>query len=233
MIGIVPAAGIGQRMQSAVPKQYLHVAGQYILDHSISALLRDSRITHVVVAIQNNDTYYAQSAAAKNSRVYTVAGGASRAQSVLNALHYARQHWPDETLVAVHDAARPGLPVMHLRALLDVAETHPEQGALLALPARDTLKIAAAGQKVEKTLDRSRIWQAQTPQVFQLGALEHALVAALEAGIEVTDECSAMEYMGARPRLVMGSRAALKVTDPEDLALVEFYLQTDITTKGV
>lgn len=232
MIAIVPAAGIGQRMQATIPKQYLKIAGRYILDHSISALFRDPRITHVIVALHPQDTLFGKSAFANNDKVIRVEGGASRAQSVLNALAFAQQRWDEETLVAVHDAARPGLPAHHLQQLLDRAQAIPEQGAILALPARDTLKVATAQHQVEKTLDRTLVWQAQTPQVFQLGHLQHALQAALEAGVDVTDECSAMEFLGIQPQLVMGSRAALKVTDPEDLELIAFYLQSNLITEG-
>lgn len=232
MIGIIPAAGIGQRMGAEIPKQYLQCCGKTILDHSIFALLQDPRVKRVWVAVQDNDQWWPESHFANDSRVEATLGGATRAQSVLAALRAAKESGvATATLAVVHDAARPALARDVLARLLDVAERSPESGALLALPVRDTVKqaetSAAQGSLSvsEQTLEREKLWLAQTPQVFQLGQLIQALEAGLAANSPLTDESSALERFGQRPLLVVGSRKAMKVTDPEDLALVEYYLK--------
>lgn len=228
MIAVIPAAGIGQRMGSAIPKQYLQCAGASILDHAISALLAEPRIERVFVALQPDDRWFASSQYASHSQVVRVNGGATRAESVLNGVATALESYDKNILVAVHDAARPCLPLVLLATLLDTASRYPHLGAILALPARDTIKQAddqGAIPHIRTTLDRETIWLAQTPQVFRLGDLQHALQNAIAQGLVITDEASAIEADGGQPILVPSSRQVMKVTDPEDLPLAEFYLQ--------
>jgi 2-C-methyl-D-erythritol 4-phosphate cytidylyltransferase len=156
--------------------------------------------------------------------VRTVTGGESRAESVMNGLVFIRETVPDCEWVLVHDAARPCLRADLLRQLLDRGRAS-ENGAILAVPVHDTLKMADGDQCIEATLDRSRCWAAQTPQLFRLADLLPALEAALAAGEVPTDEAAAMERAGRRPLLVEGSTANIKITGPEDLALAQFILQ--------
>lgn len=228
MIAVIPAAGIGQRMNSAIPKQYLQCAGASILDHAISALLAEPRIERVFVALQPDDRWFAGSQYAVHSQVVRVNGGATRAESVLNGVATALKSYDKSILVAVHDAARPCLPLVLLATLLDTASRYPQLGAILAVPARDTIKQAdtqGAIPHIRTTLDRETIWLAQTPQVFRLGDLQQALQIAITQGLPITDEASAIEADGGQPILVPSSRQVMKVTDPEDLPLAEFYLQ--------
>lgn len=236
MIAVIPAAGIGQRMGAALPKQYLQCSGSTLLDHTIKALLQEARVRKVYVALSADDSWFNTSAYAKAINVERVTGGDTRASSVLNALSEAMKTLSPTTLVAVHDAARPCLPPSLFSRLLDVAEKYPMQGALLALPVRDTVKCVSASNKgaaadntefpvVTKTVNREELWLAQTPQVFRLGDLHRALTMAAEQGLNITDEASAMEAQGTQPVLVSGSRMVMKVTDPEDLALIDFYLK--------
>ena len=118
--------------------------------------------------------------------------------------------------VLVHDAARPNLAESDLHKLLHTLRDDPV-GGLLAVPVRDTLKLAGVDGRVSSTPDRSRFWQAYTPQMFRLGALHNALSDALAAGATITDEASAMEWAGQAPRLVEGRSDNIKVTRPEDL----------------
>ncbi len=241
MIAVIPAAGIGQRMGAALPKQYLECAGATLLDHTISALFAESRIQKIYIALQPDDHWFASSRYVGSEKVERVDGGDTRSASVLNALSVALATFSNDVLVAVHDAARPCLPPEVLRKLLDVAYEFPAQGALLAIPVRDTVKyvadtaalnvgnsssVSSYGQLpiIARTLDRENIWLAQTPQVFRLGDLQRALVLAEQHGVGITDEASAMEAQGIQPILVPGSRMVMKVTDPEDLELIEFYL---------
>lgn len=145
-------------------------------------------------------------------------GGRSRRESVYNGLVAARNEWDAEDWMLVHDAARPCLPARDLAALL--AEDD-EMGAILAVPVPDTVKRGAEG-RIVATEERAQLWLAQTPQKFRAGLLLQALQ---RAGGAVTDEASAVEQMGLRPRLVAGSRDNIKVTFPEDLRLAESLLE--------
>jgi 2-C-methyl-D-erythritol 4-phosphate cytidylyltransferase len=148
-------------------------------------------------------------------------GGQSRRESVYNGLVASRDGWDAADWMLVHDAARPCLASQDLEALLAECKTD-EIGGILALPVADTVKKAAKDesgtQRVLSTQDRSQLWLAQTPQMFRAGLLVQALQRARGA---VTDEASALEQMGLRPKLVAGSRENIKVTWPEDLAMAE------------
>lgn len=222
---LVPAAGIGKRMGSVVPKQYLPLAGRPVIAHALATLLAHPRIAGVVVAIGAEDegwpTVAVELASVKPLRVVT--GGAERCHSVLNGLEALRKWAMLNDWVLVHDAARPCLTTEDLdRLFAELAED--SVGGLLAVPVRDTLKQADDAGRVAATVDRSRLWHALTPQMFRLGMLHEALRAALARGLLVTDEAAAMEAAGYAPRLVEGRADNLKITRPEDLALAEFYL---------
>lgn len=222
-IAVVPAAGVGQRMGRNIPKQYLSVAGKTILEHSVAGLLGDSRVKHVVIAVGPEDDYFSQLSIASDPRVSRVEGGKNRAESVTNALHFAVNKFPS-SIVIVHDAARPCLPRAVLTQLIDAVYATPKQGALVAIKARDTLKRSEDGSVVAQTVDRQYIWQAQTPQGADSELLLAALKSARQNGLDITDEASALEAYGCRPRLVEGSVRNLKVTEPDDLLLADVWL---------
>jgi 2-C-methyl-D-erythritol 4-phosphate cytidylyltransferase len=145
-------------------------------------------------------------------------GGQTRRESVYNGLVASRDEWSADDWMLVHDAARPCLPAEDLKGLLS---SEDPVGAILAIPVSDTVK-RAAGDRILATEDRSQLWLAQTPQMFRAGLLLQALQRA--RGL-VTDEASAVEQMGLKPRLVAGSRANIKVTWPEDLTMAETILR--------
>ncbi len=127
----------------------------------------------------------------------------------------------------VHDAARPCVRQTDLQALITAAVSS-EYGAILAAPVRDTMKRGQntlTQPQISHTVDRENLWHALTPQMFRVGQLRDALTAALAQGATITDEASALEFCGYTPLLVAGRSDNLKVTQPEDLALAEFYLQ--------
>lgn len=228
---LIPAAGSGRRMvaeksvqpKPGVPKQYLMLAGRRVIEHSLSLFSNHARIAGVVVALAPNDRTWSNLPIAASPRVHSVKGGAERAQSVLAGLTQLLSLGAAEDWVLVHDAARPCLTRVMLDKLMRTLEKDPV-GGLLALPAQDTIKRAESS-RVVATLDRSLLWQAQTPQMFRLGELHAALDTALQAGQGVTDEASAMEQAGYQPALVEGSIENIKVTTPADLAFAEFILQ--------
>lgn len=220
---LIPAAGRGLRVGAELPKQYLTLAGRSVLEHSLSLFINHAGIAGVVVALAADDARWPMLGAARSPRVHAVTGGAERAHSVLAGLQRLKSLAREDDWVLVHDAARPCLSRAMLDAMMSALERDPV-GGLLALPARDTVK-QAEGDRVTATLDRSRLWLAQTPQMFRLGPLQAALSEALRLDRAVTDEASAMEQAGHLPRLIEGSADNLKVTQAEDLALAEFILR--------
>lgn len=221
--GVVPAAGVGRRMGGVQPKQYLELAGQTILQRSLACLLDSGVFEAVVVAVAESDDRWRALPAFGDPRVETTQGGAERADSVLSALRHLVGRATAGDWVLVHDAARPLLRPATIRRLVKALATDPT-GGILAQPVHDTLKSVNAGQ-IEGTLDRSRIWRAQTPQMFRYSLLLEALSSAVAAGAAVTDEASAVERLGLRPRIVEGPSDNLKITRPEDLPLAAFYLE--------
>lgn len=225
VFAIVPAAGQGTRMGDALPKQYLPILGKPMMFHSIEALAAVPRITCVCVVLSPLDRHWGEHDWSHFSdKIEPVfVGGASRAQSVMNALVHLESRTARDDWVLVHDAARCLVTPAQINALLDACENDPV-GGLLALKLPDTLKTEAGG-RVAATVDRSDKWLAQTPQMFRLGALRDALAAQADSGFAgVTDEASAMELAGHRPLLVPGSAQNFKVTYPEDFALAEAIL---------
>jgi 2-C-methyl-D-erythritol 4-phosphate cytidylyltransferase len=220
---LIPAAGSGSRMGRSLPKQYLPVAGHPLLYHAAACLCAHPLMERVYVLLPPDDHEFANHDwSALGARLKTLrCGGTTRADTVVNGLHAIQGEVSDQDWILVHDAARPCLT----GALLDrlVAEAgHDEVGGLLAMPVADTLKRGEGG-RVAATEPRDGLWQAQTPQMFRHGLLMRALQSA-DRG-KVTDEASAVENLGLRPRLVRSDLSNLKVTFPEDLALAELILR--------
>ncbi|MDD9176268.1 2-C-methyl-D-erythritol 4-phosphate cytidylyltransferase [Aliivibrio sp. S2TY2] len=223
IVAIVPAAGVGSRMKADRPKQYLVLNGKTVLEHTIEQLLSYPLIENVVVAITDGDPYFPELAIAQDSRVIRVSGGKERADSVLSGLSYVQENQLTEW-VMVHDAARPCIRHSDIEKLID--DVIPEHvGGILATPVRDTMKQANTDTTIEKTIDRSVLWHALTPQLFTTELLYLALKTGLDKGLSITDESSAIELMGHQPKLVQGRADNLKITQPEDLDLAAFYLQ--------
>ena len=223
---VVPAAGIGKRMGAACPKQYLLIAGKSIIEHTLDRLLEHPQIARVIVVLHPNDVKFAQLAIAANPLINVVTGGDERSDSVLAGLESVD---PNEYWVLVHDAARPCLDLGDLTLLLNLAE-EGDIGGILAAPVRDTMKRASNENVVIKTESRENLWHALTPQLFPLLQLKTALKSAQSKQIAITDEASAIEYMGGQVKLVAGRASNIKVTQPEDIYLATYYL-TQLTLK--
>lgn len=214
---VIPAAGIGSRMQADRPKQYLRLGARSLIEHTLDCFLGQPGLHGLVVCLSPDDAWWTQLPCAHDPRITRTEGGKERADSVLHGLHkLAELGAGEQDWVLVHDAARPNLAESDLHRLLRTLQDDPV-GGLLAVPVRDTLKLAGADGRVSSTPDRSLFWQAYTPQMFRLGALRQALSGALAAGAAITDEASAMEWAGQAPRLVEGRSDNIKVTRPEDL----------------
>lgn len=222
---VVPAAGVGKRFGSAVPKQYLQVNGARVVEHTLNRLLQLTEIEQVVVAISREDQQFRQLPVAGHQRVTTVVGGDERCHSVLNGLRLLSGVGEEQDWVLVHDVARPCVRPEDIRKLIQQVQQLDAVGGILANPVRDTMKRANPINQIVETVDRRQLWHALTPQLFRLGALRKALETALEAGVVVTDEASAMEHGGHQPLLVEGQCDNIKITHPQDLHLASLYLQ--------
>lgn len=220
---VVPAAGRGARFGGEIPKQYLEVAGEPLVAHSLRAVFAHPGVRGAVVVLADGDARWPGWSDPGGRPVITCTGGASRAASVLAGLAALPADVREDAFVLVHDAARPNLRLADLGALLERGRQDPV-GAILATPVRDTLKRAGDDGGIDGTEPRERLWRAQTPQLFRRLQLRRALEAAAAAGVEATDEAMAMERLGLRPLLVEGSEDNIKVTTPADLAYYRFLL---------
>lgn len=223
---IIPAAGVGSRMQTEEPKQYLQINGQAVLAHSIARLEAVAAVERIVVALHPQDDRWATLGLPTGPRLQTCIGGADRCHSVLNALNALNalsDHVQPDDWVLVHDAVRPCVSIGDIEHLLEAVTDHPI-GGLLAVPVSSTLKRAGPDGNVSATVDRAHLWQAGTPQVFRYELLHTALTEAIAAGELVTDEAAALELAGFAPRLVRGRADNIKITYPEDLVLARLIL---------
>ena len=222
---LIPSAGGGSRLPGDVPKQYRRLLGDCVVGHTVGAFLRTARIASVSVVVQAGDAL-AASCLRLDPRLRIVArGGPTRAHSVLGGLEAlldAGARAADWALV--HDAARCCITPELIDVLLDACAGDPV-GGLLALPLPDTLKAADGTGRVARTEPREGRWLAQTPQMFRIGELRHALQAAIGAHAPPTDEAGAMERLGAHPRLVTGAAWNFKITYPDDLELAQALLE--------
>jgi 2-C-methyl-D-erythritol 4-phosphate cytidylyltransferase len=234
---LIACAGMGLRAGAQGPKQYAKVAGNTLIGHTLKALAQVSQINQILVVLSPTDTQFERHVPAFKGAVARV-GGESRAHSVLNGLgqllaHGAQRHdW-----VLVHDAARCLIRPEWVLALIKAC-WHDPVGGLLALPVADTLKRSNRGcgdsadagcdERVLSTVERSHVWQAQTPQMFRLGALQAALQTSLYSPLHradtLTDEASAMQACGHQPKLVMGALENFKITYPADFSLAQRLL---------
>jgi len=228
---LIPAAGTGTRYGGAVLKQYLPIHGRAVLAHSIRLFQFHPMVTGITVVLAENDQWFESVVGALSAQVETVTGGATRSQSVRNGLRSIVENHPDVEWVLVHDAARPCLSRRKLDSLLEQG-LRSSDGAIMAMPVGDTLKRSGGEHEITGTVDRRGVWAAQTPQLFRVGALAEAIDAAHRQGAELTDEASAMEFVGAKPKLVMGSVANIKITHSSDLAIAEALMKRNEQSSG-
>ena len=222
---LIPAAGVGARMEAGSPKQYLPIAGKPMLRHAVDAFLASPLIAHTYIVVSAEDglidTVVPEQGAGVGISVLRC-GGATRMETILNGLQALRGSLAAHDQVLVHDAARPGLtPALIAKLITEVGE-HPA-GGLLALPVVDTVKRAGPASVSAQTVPRDGLWLAQTPQMFSYALLHRALSQAPDP-LAITDDASAVEALGLAPRLIEGHPRNLKVTLPRDIHTAELYL---------
>jgi 2-C-methyl-D-erythritol 4-phosphate cytidylyltransferase len=221
---VIPAAGIGSRMGADKPKQYLMLGDKTIIEHTLQRILSFPNLAGVVVPLSSEDTYWTSLTILQHPLVHTIHGGEARADSVLNGLNYLADKVHPQDWVLVHDAARPCVTITSIQSLCnDLAGS--AVGGILAVPVSDTLKHIAGKNEIQSTVDRSVLWQAQTPQLFRYKLLHDCLTQTLARKENITDESSAVELCGYKPQVVEGRSDNIKVTRPDDLLLAEFILK--------
>jgi len=213
---VMPAAGASQRFGGTRPKQHLALGDRTVLEEALQLFAADERCAGAALALDGQSLADAGLRRRLGAKVQAVPGGAQRCDSVRLALSSLVSRAAEDDWVLVHDAARPCLSRRDLDRLLQSGAGEPV-GALLAVPVSDTLKQADASLIAEHTLERSALWQALTPQMFRFGPLRAALESARAAGRMPTDEAQAMEWQGARAKLVAALDSNPKITNPEDL----------------
>ena len=219
---ILPAAGFGSRFSKTELKQYQMIQEQTVLEHTVSRL-NQLPLAGYVLAIGAQEDVAKTLPLSHLDKAHFCLGGAERVNSVLNALEYLSEIASEEDWVLVHDAARPCVSQSSLIDLVNTA-IQTDQAAILGIPVRDTLKRVVKSHDIETTVDRSTLWQAQTPQMAKLGTLKRAIQQALADGVTITDEASALEHIDEPVQVVQGRSDNIKITYPDDLELAKLIL---------
>lgn len=221
---IIPAAGSGERLGRDVPKPYLQLAGKTILEHSLLKFQNISGLGEIIIS--TSEGYMAQTEQLlkkifPGKTCHVVAGGRERQDSIRNALEKISGK---TGLVAVHDAVRPFVAVEDIEKCVEEAARWG--GAVLAVKAKDTIKISGSDFEIVQTPERKTLWQAQTPQIFWAALIREAYDNALKYKIQGSDDSSLVEQVGGKVVLVEGSDKNFKITYPLDLKIAEYLAKS-------
>lgn len=221
---IIPAAGSGSRFSKSELKQYQRIQSKTVLEHTVERI-NQLNLSGYVLAISAQDTFAKTLDLSHSEKAHFCIGGKERVHSVLSALNYLTKIASEDDWVMVHDAARPCVDLHSLNHLINSAISQ-NISAILATPVRDTLKKSFNHSMIEKTVSRENLWQAQTPQISKIGTLKKAIENALEAGVVITDEASALEFVGEKVLMVQGRADNIKITYPDDLVLAKLIIES-------
>ncbi len=221
---VIPAAGSGRRLGRPVRKQYIKLCGKPLLAHTLDAFEKCPDVDDIVLVVPPGDEEFCLREIVEGhhiSKVREIVGGGDRRQeSVFNGLMALGD---DTSIVVIHDAVRPFIDPEDISGAIALCG---ECGAVVtAIPVSDTVKVSD-GRVVEGTLDRSRLWLAQTPQVFRLNLIMEAYRRAAEDNFTATDDSSLVERTGTEVRIYVGSGRNIKVTTPDDLRMAELILRS-------
>ena len=227
---IIPAAGSGTRMQSEIPKPYLKIGGKTILEWTVSRFSQLPDVRQIIVAtgagyIEEANQLLTYDPYFTTKTLHVIEGGSDRQESVENAL----AHVFGVELVAVHDAVRPFVTAAQIAECCKTAVNYG--GAVLGIPARDTIKECDRKGFVKSTPDRSSLWQCQTPQVFKVDVFKEAFRHAKDTGFRGTDDASIVEHMGGVVRMVQGDASNIKITYPQDMIFAEILIERENKNK--
>ena len=222
---IIPASGLGTRIESTKPKQYLKLKnGLTVIDTTIKALLEESFFNLVVVVINPKDLYWKESSFSKNKKILVCQGGKSRSLSVINALNKIKNLVQDYDWIFVHDAVLPCINLSDIQFLYSYIIKHKVIGGIFVQPIIDTVKYIDSQSGIIRTLSREKIYLSSTPQIFQYKYLIEAYDFCVKNRLEVTDESSAIEKLNYRFVAIKGCYKNIKITFNKDLDLVNYYL---------
>ncbi len=224
---VVPAGGVGSRMNSAIAKQYLALHGRPLILRTLERLFEVSDIDALVLGVAVDDAHWPALAYQHSKLAAVVTAGAERVDTVAQCLRYIVEQGGENDWALVHDAARPCVRSEDIRALIKTV-LQQQRGGILAVPLSDTIKRGVPDREiacVEKTVSREHLWRAMTPQMFPVGTLLSAIEAGQRSGYEMTDEASAMEACGEKPLLLPCAPDNIKITLPQDLALAGMILR--------
>lgn len=218
---VIPASGVGSRMQSDVPKQYLPFNGSTVIETTLDNLLSHDDIVGAVVVLSDNDSYWNDLAYQNDKPVLIAKGADERFGSVMNGLSILTSVAKENDLwVMIHDAVRPCITHEDLDSLIKASEVEAE-GVFLAHPVADTLKTADTEGYCISTVDRSMLWRAFTPQMFPYDLIVRALSHVIKNDISVTDDVSSVEALGLKPKIILGRSDNIKITYPQDILIAE------------
>ncbi len=211
-------------MESSSPKQYLLLDGKPVLVHTLLHLQHSSLIDEYLVVAPEKDLSVIRDKMGKPYGLSklrdVIAGGRERQDSVRNGLAEVGEEWD---VVVIHDGVRPFVTEEMLTAVITAALR--DGAAIAGVPAKDTVKEVSPAGTISATLDRDRIWLAQTPQAFQRPILQEAFRRADAENYRGTDDASLVERLGVPVTMIFGSYNNLKITTPEDLITAEAFLQ--------
>ena len=216
LLVVIPAAGIGQRFDKQLPKQYSKLNGKSVIEQSVQPFLDSNLVSKVIIAVSESDSYINSQDFFKNEKINIVNGGNSRAQSVLNALNNAQTE--DYTYVITHDAARPNILEEDIVNIYEKISSSETDCSIFYIPIVDSIK-----HEDHSTLDKSEYYLVQTPQISNFSKLRSSLASLLEEGIDIPDESFAMERKGFSISRLKGRSSNIKITHIEDLDLLEKF----------
>ncbi len=219
-VAIILGAGNGTRMKSEKSKLLLEIGSKTVIERSVEAFLSVSDIDEIIVVAraQDIDIY---SELLTDERISFVIGGATRQQSVKNAVETV----DDAHLIVIHDGARPLIKCEDIEKTIRAAEEF--SAAAVGVFVKDTIKIVDKQGFVESTPDRSTLFAVQTPQIFDFELYKNAMQKADEQGLDFTDDCQLVELCGGKVKMVEGSYSNIKITTPDDIALAENLLKNE------
>jgi len=222
---LIPAAGMGKRMGAGMNKQYLLLSGRPILAHTLDLFERAPFVDDVCLIVPEEEIPLCRENVVERYGFRKVralvAGGSERQHSVRNGLLSLGSRDRDDVII-IHDGVRPFVPLQVVERSVDAARIH--DGALVAVPVKDTVKVVRDGIVLE-TPPRESLWLAQTPQTFRYGVIRDAHERAAAEGWIGTDDASLVERLGLSIRVVAGDYGNFKITTPEDLVLAEAFLR--------
>lgn len=229
-VAIIPAAGKSLRFSSEIQKPFIKIEERMIVELSLVPILDFSECVGVCVVIPQDDQH-TESLIPDGLKVFTTKGGNSRTESVENGLKFWRDFDISFNYILIHDAARPCLRSSDVQILIDSLDDKID-GAILGSPCSDTIKeVCKEELKILTTLDRTKLWTAFTPQIFKKESLYRAF-SSKSNNLEATDEASLVEESGGILKIVKGHKDNIKVTFPEDLALVKSILLSQGRLEG-